>query len=176
MIGKKYLLYIEHYFQDTPIPSNPRVFSHQPQESLQLPRPMPYSRDRIFHHNDTIVHRPIAQVVLEKVTPNHHIQHRPPYYPYGLSYHNQPSVSLFPVMPQAPVSLYPVPRYSIPGPRYGPVSLSHERNIDFRDRVDYRRQVEIRPFPRTFTSRVIQPPQTVIKEEIPQDLTVISEK
>eukprot|EP00092_Neocalanus_flemingeri_P073271 GFUD01090356.1.p1 GENE.GFUD01090356.1~~GFUD01090356.1.p1 ORF type:complete len:321 (-),score=36.81 GFUD01090356.1:89-1051(-) len=168
--------------QGKPSPSKPRVFSHQQQEHLQLPRPLPYSRDRIFHPPDTIVHRPIAQVVLEKVTPNHHIQHRPPYYPYGLSYHNQPSVSLFPVLPQAPVSLYQVPRYSIPGTRYGPVgpvgpiSLSYERNIHLRDRGDYRRQVEIHPYARTFPPRVRQPEETVIKEETAEDLTVISDK
>ena len=158
-------------FQETLISSKSHVFSREQQQRLPLPRPLPYSRNQLYHHNETIVHIPIAQVVLDKVTPNHHIQHQPPYYPYGLSYHNQPAVSLFPVMPQAPVSLYPVPRFTIPGPRYVSATLSHERNNDFRDRIDYRRQVDIRPYP-TYPQRVIRPEETVIKEEVPEDLTL----
>jgi len=94
-------------------------------DSQQLPRPLP------------VLHRPFPQVVLEKV-PNLHRRpypnptHYPPYHPYP----TQPAVSLFPVMPQSEVSLYPVPYI----PVHHPPSLHHEsdrfysRNIE-RQRV-----------------------------------------
>lgn len=156
--------------QDSLSPTTPHVFTREKQQRIPLPRPMPYSRNH--HHNETVVHRPIAQVVLEKVTPDHHIQHRPPYFSYGLSYHNQPAVSLFPVRQQPAVSFYPVPRYSIPTPSYAP-SFNQERNSDFRDRIDYRRPIDIHQYP--FPPRIIPPAETVIKEEAPDDLSRIEQ-
>lgn len=154
--------------QDSLSPTKPHVFTREQQQRITLPRPLPYSLN--YHHNETVVHRPIAQVVLEKVTPDHHIQHRPPYFSYGLSYHNQPAVSLFPVRRQPPVSFYPVPRYSIPSSRYAP-SLNPERNTDYRDRIDYGRPVDIHQYP--YPPRIIPPAETVIKEEAPEDLSRI---
>jgi len=139
----------------------------QEQHILPLPQ-MPYSRSHVFQHQETtIVHRPIAQVVLEKVNPNHHVEHRPPYY-YGLPYSNQPAVSLFPVVPRAPVSLYPVARFSAPEPRY---NNHHERNSVYGDSPLFPHQVDIPRYPLDYTSRHRKRQETVIKEESPFDLS-----
>ena len=71
---------------------------------------------------------------------------------------------------QPPVSFYPVPRYSIPPSRYAP-SLNPERNTDHRDRIDYRRPVDIHQYP--YPPRIVPPAETVIKEEAPEDLSSI---